>query len=137
MGLFDLLKGRRSRESAIAPERAAEVQQPGESEPVGQMFPAEASAEPVAQLDIGQIFSLVTESLKSGSPQVVIGDAHAIQAHGTEMGEQIREVMAQHGISENVQPGEETQVTDPEELQRQIIDVLSHNGITLPGTDSA
>lgn len=131
MGLFDMFKGRRSRESAISPEQAASVQQPQDVEPVGQMFPTEASSQGSSggELDLGALFGMIGESLKSGNPQVVIGDAQAIQAQGTEMGDELREVMRRHGISESMDPNQPPNVTDPAAMQREIMEVLARKGL--------
>ncbi len=129
MGLFDIFKSRRQRESAIPPSQVEAIQKPTESEKVGQAFPTEQATQFNGQLDLGQMIGMFRDAAKSGQPQIAIGEAKAINAQGTDLGNQIREVMSQHGISENMHPGEAANVSDPQEMQKQIMDVLSQHGL--------
>ncbi|CAN5511246.1 hypothetical protein BH10ACT11_BH10ACT11_08870 [soil metagenome] len=129
MGLFNKIKSRKERESALSPTEATEVQKPADSTPVGQMFPTEQPAQSAGQLDLGQMMGMFRDAAKSGNPQVAIGQAEVLNAQGTEMGDQIREVLKEHGIAANMQAGDAANITDPQEMQKQIMDVLSQNGI--------
>jgi hypothetical protein len=77
-----------------------------------------------------QIGPMIQQAIASGNVQVTQGAPQVINARGTELGEQIKEIMRQHGI--DPESGQVNGQGDPSsymQMQQQIMETLGQHGI--------
>ena len=152
MGLFDFFHNRRERESALpASQSPAEPESEPQSQSqslgsfadpdgrqvVGRQVAGGPTAGPVEVANLGDAIEALTQigpmfqrAMTEGSPQVTIGEANTIDLRGTELSEQIREIMRRHGI--DPETGQADPDTDPSSyagMQQEILAALSGHGI--------
>jgi hypothetical protein len=104
---FDFLKGRRERESATyglstGLDPSQQVQAGGQPPP-GSPFDADPSAQPgqaqgVDWAKLAQVAPMIQEAIQSGNVQISQGEPQSIDLRGSDIGEQLREIMRQYGI---------------------------------------
>ena len=140
MGFFSW---RRKKESAIpesstdSPAALGSFASPEGQAVVGQQVSGGMPAGFSAQgMDVGDAFAMLSQigpmiqqAMASGNVQITQGEPQVINARGTELGEQIKQIMAQHGIDPEkgiVQPGAQANYM---EMQQQIMETLAQHGI--------
>ena len=79
---------------------------------------------------LSQIGPMIQQAMATGNVQITQGDAQTIDMRGTDLGEQIKGIMAQHGIDPekgtvNVQGDTNTYLA----MQQQILQALAQHGI--------
>ncbi len=133
MGLGDFLKRRRERESPDPAVESVAQKLQGDGEPIGQMLPQAATSQVnLGGADLGTIFSMVGQAMKTGSIQMTQGDAQVIDMSGTDLGDQIRSVMGQYGIDVDDQdPTKQPNLTiqDGLAMQKQMLEALGNAGV--------
>ena len=79
---------------------------------------------------LGQIGPMIQQAIASGNAQISVGEPQTIDMRGTDLGEQIKGIMAQHGIDPetgNVNaPGDTNTYL---QMQQQILQALAQHGI--------
>ena len=139
MGFFSW---RRKKESAIpqSSETALGSFANAEGQPVvGQQVTGGGGPGPlnIQGMDTGDMFQMLTQlgpaiqqAIATGNVQVTQGEPTVINAQGTELGEQIKGIMAQHGI--DPETGAVQQQGDANsymQMQQQILQTLAQHGI--------
>lgn len=139
MGLFNFIQRRRQRESAIP---SAEVESltkklQGDGKPIGEPI-AQALPQPgpgqinLGGADLGTIFSMFGQAMKTGNIQVTQGESQVIDLRGTELADQIRSMMGQYGIDvDNQDPTQMPQLSaqDGQAIQAQMMQALENAGV--------
>ena len=137
MGLFDLFKRRRERESAIlgaSPETLTR-QLKGEGEPIGQpigqAFPqaGQQGVDLTAATDLAGIMAMMQQAFETGNIQVTQGESQVIDLRGSGLREQIMGALEQHGIDPQAAQGSEIDAADVPGLQEQIMRALQDAGV--------
>ena len=80
---------------------------------------------------LGQIGPMIPQAIATGNAQISVGEPQVINARGTELGDQIKDIMRQHGIDPdsgqvNAQPGDTNTYL---QMQQQILQALARHGI--------
>jgi hypothetical protein len=122
-----------SSETALGSFAKAEGQ-PVVGQQVGGGMPGGAN---VQGLDLGDAFAMLSQvgpmiqqAMASGNVQITQGEPTVINARGTELGEQIKGIMAQHGIDPDTgQVNNQGDANTYMEMQQQILQVLAQHGI--------
>ena len=91
----------------------------------------------VQGMDIGDTFAMLSQigpmiqqAMASGNVQITQGEPQVINARGTELGEQIKEIMRQHGIDpESGQVNAQGDANTYMQMQQQILQTLAQHGI--------
>ena len=137
MGFFSW---RKKKESAI-PESANEplgsFAKPDGQSVVGQQVGGGAPQFNMPGMDVTDTLSMLTQigpmiqqAIATGNVQISQGDAQTIDMRGTDLGEQIKGIMAQHGIDPETgtvnAPGDTNTYV---QMQQQILQALSEHGI--------
>ena len=123
MGLGDLFRRRRARESAI-PSSSADPEALGsfarsDGQPVvGQQIGGGAPAMPASLTDLPGMF----ESMQSL-------DAQTIDMRGSGLREEILGIMQQHGLDPDSMSGQQVDASSMPAMQQQILDALAKRGI--------
>jgi Short C-terminal domain len=127
MGLFDFLRKRRERESAIPGG--------GSAGDVGDAGRPQSAGVDLTQIDtssLGGFAKLFEAALKSGGANVSVTQAPAqvmdLQGQGEELRNAILETLRRNGI--DAEKGQEVQVTDPG-LQQEIFRTLAEHGVDI------
>ena len=126
MGLFDLFRGRRERESALPDGTQMSIGEPA------QMQPGQAGQPDLSALgDLGQLGGLgdlIKQAASQGHVQVNQEPPTVmnLQGQGDELRNAILQTLQEHGI--DAHKGEQVQVTDPA-LQQAIFQTLSQHGV--------
>ncbi len=79
---------------------------------------------------LSQLGPMIQQAMASGNVQISQGEAQTIDMRGTDLGEQIKGIMAQHGIDPD--SGAVQQAGDTNtyiEMQQQILQALAQHGI--------
>ena len=141
MGFFSW---RRKKESAIpesstdSPAALGSFANPEGQEVVGQQVSGGMPAGFSAQgMDVGDALGMLTQlgpmiqqAMASGNVQITQGEPQVINARGTELGEQIKGIMAQHGIDpESGQVNAQGDTNSYMQMQQQILQALAQHGI--------
>ena len=139
MGFFSW---RRKKESAI-PESSADAPalgsfaNPDAETVVGQQVGGGTPAFQMPGMDVGdtlallgQIGPMIQQAIASGNAQISVGEPQTIDMRGTDLGEQIKGIMAQHGIDPETgtanAPGDTNTYM---QMQQQILQALAQHGI--------
>ena len=139
MGFFSW---RRKKESAIPegstdPAALGSFANPDGQTVVGRQVGGGAPALNMPGMDVGdtlallgQIGPMIQQAIATGNAQISFGEAQTIDMRGTDLGEQIKGIMAQHGIDPetgtvNAQGDTSTYL----QMQQQILQALSEHGI--------
>ena len=138
MGLFS---NRRKRESAV-PESSHEPAlgsfassegQPVVGRQVGGGQPGGAELEGLGAMDglavLTQLGPMIQQAMAQGNVQVEPGAAQTIDARGTELGDEIREIMSQHGIEPGGTVASGVDANSLAGMQQQILQALAKHGI--------
>lgn len=137
MGLFDYFKRRRERESAvesieITAEPSAQV------EPLSASFGDDPEAPPQANLadglglaELGQIGKLIAQAANEGNIQVHMGEPQTIDMQGTDLGEEIKGILAQYGVDPQATSAEGIDASQMPQMQQQILDAITRQGLDL------
>jgi hypothetical protein len=143
MGLFDFAKRRRERESATSGLSAGldpsqRIQSGGDA---GQPPPASAfGVDPSAQLGqaqgvdwakLAQIGPMIQQAIQSGNVQISQGEPQSIDLRGSDVGDQLKEIMRQHGIDPEAGTAPGFDASQMPAMQQQIMDALSQAGVNL------
>ena len=84
---------------------------------------------------LGQIGPMIQQAIASGNAQISVGESQTIDMRGTDLGEQIKGIMAQHGIDPETgtanAPGDTNTYL---QMQQQILQALAQHGIDPSGT---
>ena len=79
---------------------------------------------------LGQIGPMIQQAMASGNVQITQGEPQVINARGTELGDQIKAIMAQHGIDpETGQVNAQGDTNSYMQMQQQILQTLAQHGI--------
>jgi ferredoxin len=142
MGMFNLFRRRRERESAIPGDSPDSVtrQLKGDGEPIGQpigqALPQQANLSWGGGTDLTSIMAMMQQAFQSGNFQATQGENQVIDMRGSDLREQIMEAMRQHGIDpENATAQGQVNAADYQGMQQQIMDALRQHGIDVPGAD--
>jgi hypothetical protein len=133
---------RRKKESAI-PESPADSALGSFANPEGQAVvgqQVEGGGMPgfnVQGMDIGDSLAMLTQlgpmiqqAIASGNVQISQGEAQTIDMRGTDLGEQIKGIMAQHGIDPDTGTAKVSGDTNSYmQMQQQILQALTQHGI--------
>lgn len=138
MGLFDMFKRRRDRESAthglsLGDQPSQQVKPMSAGGGLGrpaQTTPTQQQGFDLNQL--GQIGALIAQAAQQGDIQVHQGTPQEIDLRGTGLREEILGIMAQHGIDAGGGAQQIDAGTVPE-MQQQILEALSQHGVDVPG----
>lgn len=145
MGMFDFFSRRRQRESAIqapgADSAALGSFAASEGQPVvgGQIAGGEFGSGDLGELQGGvealaalsQLGPMLQQAMTSGNIQVQVGEPQTIDARGTGLGDEIREIMKSHGI--DPESGSSNQNVDPNAvgtMQQEILAALAKHGLS-------
>lgn len=138
MGIGDLFRRRRERESAV-PERMSADGAPAPAEPVpwaqdldtvGQQIPTAGAGMP---LDMAQLGTSIQQAFASGNVQVQQMQPQVIDARGSGLRDEIFEIMKQHGIDPQSGATHDFDASKMPEMQAQIMAALGQHGIQFPG----
>jgi hypothetical protein len=145
MGFFSR---RRQRESAVPP--SSDEAQPlgsfasGENQPVvgqqvsgaefGGFTGAPGMAEGLAALS--QLGPMIEQAMKTGSPQVSVGEPQEIDASSSALGDEIKEIMRRHGIDPDGGQSASINAADYEGMQQEMLAALARHGID-PGASGS
>ena len=147
MGLFDIFKGRRADEDALAAAREAEpAAQPqaaagfasDDSENVvGQQVQAATGAnfdvQGMSATDglalLSQLGPMIQQAMATGNVQITQGEPQVLDLRGTGLREEIMGIMSQHGINPAAVSGENVDAADYSDMQRQILEALAKRGV--------
>ena len=135
MGLFDFFKSRRERESAV------HMPEPAEAQPVvgqqvggGGFDVSSVNVQGLSAADglemLSQIGPMIQEAIAQGNVTVEQGPSQTIDARGTDLGQEIRGIMKEHGI--DPEAGTASQNIDAGaygNMQQQILAALAKHGI--------
>jgi len=137
VGLFDYVKRRRERESAVSPADLAaytDPVQPSREEPadvVGRPFRASGVQVNVGgNLDLGSLMGMVFEAMRTGSVQVSQAKRQTIDMSGTGLRDQILEALRAAGYDPEAGPQQIDATADPA-LQERVLGALTEHGIDL------
>ena len=79
---------------------------------------------------LSQIGPMIQQAMASGNVQITQGEAQTIDMRGTDLGEQIKGIMAQHGIDpESGQVNVQGDTNTYMQMQQQILQALAQHGI--------
>ncbi len=79
---------------------------------------------------LAQLAPMIEKAIAEGNAQVSIGEPQTIDMRGTDLGNQIREIMAEHGIDPEAAGAEQDiDPADYGEMQKRILAALSQAGI--------
>ena len=79
---------------------------------------------------LSQLGPMIQQAMASGNVQITQGDAETIDLRGTDLGEQIKGIMAQHGIDPETGTAQVSGDTNTYlQMQQQILQALSQHGI--------
>ena len=78
---------------------------------------------------LAQLGPMIQKAMVEGNAQVSIGEPRSIDMRGTELGEQIREIMARHGIDAESATASGVDASAYGEMQKEILDALARAGI--------
>jgi hypothetical protein len=131
---------RRKKESAIpeSTETALGSFAKAEGQPVvGQQVGGGMPGGNVQGLDVGDAFAMLSQvgpmiqqAMATGNVQISQGEPTVINARGTELGEQIKAIMAQHGIDPDTGTvNAQGDTNSYMEMQQQIMQALAQHGI--------
>jgi hypothetical protein len=150
MGMFDIFKGRRAKESAIpvSTEVESQTQQLGSfasaegQEVVGKQVPGApgfdvqgmSAADGLAMLS--QLGPMIQQAMKTGNVQVSQMPPQVIDMRGTGLREEILGIMGQHGISTDGSSGETVNTADYGAMQKQIAEALEKHGVPTAPTSA-
>lgn len=150
MGLFDFFSRRRRRESPVrlpADATALGSFAPAEAQPVvggqvaGSGFDGAGSGGDQSRLQgvaggaealaaLTRLGPMIQQALATGNVQVQVGDPPAVDMRGSALGDEIREIMARHGV--DAEGGSATKSIDMNSrsaIQQEILAALSRQGI--------
>jgi hypothetical protein len=87
---------------------------------------------------LGQIGPMIQQAMASGNVQITQGEAQTIDMRGTDLGEQLKGIMAQHGIDPETgtvnAPGDTNTYV---QMQQQILQTLAEHGIDTNATGTS
>ena len=138
MGFFSR---RRKKESAIPQSSetalgsfASPEGQPVVGQPVGGGMAGGVNVQGMDLTDtfamLSQLGPMIQQAMASGNVQITQGQPQVINAQGTELGEQIKEIMAQHGIDpETGTVNAQGDANAYMQMQQQILQALAQHGI--------
>jgi hypothetical protein len=146
VGLFDIFKGRRADEDALAQARdveaTAEPQALGSfasfdgENVVGQQVPGApanfevqgmSAADGLAMLS--QLGPMIQQAMATGNVQISQGEPQVLDLRGTGLREEIMGIMSQHGIDPEAGAGENVDAADYGDMQKQILEALAKHGV--------
>ncbi len=79
---------------------------------------------------LSQIGPMIQQAIATGNVQITQGEAQTIDMRGTDLGEQIKAIMAQHGIDpETGQANVSGDTNTYLQMQQQILQALAQHGI--------
>jgi uncharacterized phage infection (PIP) family protein YhgE len=151
MGMFDIFKGRRAKESAIPVSSEVEDQTKqlgdfanAEGQPVvGGQVPGAAPGFNVQGMSatdglavLSQLGPMIQQAMKTGNVQVSQMPPQVIDMRGTGLREEILGIMGQHGISTDGSSGETVNAANYGEMQKQIAAALEKHGIPTAPTSA-
>jgi hypothetical protein len=143
VGLFDFFKRRRERESAVqlgGSSEAAGSFGDGQGQPVvgsqvgGGTPQASIDLQGLGMMDglamLSQLGPMIQQAMEQGNVTVTQSGSQAIDARGTDLGEEIKGIMREHGIDpDGAQAGQSLNPADFGNMQQQILDALAKHGI--------
>jgi hypothetical protein len=132
---------RRKRESAIPESTEAALgsfakaegqpvvgQQVGGGLPDGVTVQGMDAGDALAMLS--QVGPMIQQAMASGNVQITQGEPQVINARGTELGEQLKAIMAQHGIDPDAGTvNAQGDTNSYMEMQQQIMQALAQHGV--------
>ena len=128
MGLFDFLRGRRERESALPDGTQMSIGEPAQTES-GQ--PGQADLSALGDLgQLGGMGEMIRQAASQGHLDVQVNQEPPkvmnLQGQGDELRNAILQTLREHGV--DARKGDEVKVTDPA-LQQAIFQTLSQHGV--------
>jgi hypothetical protein len=146
VGLFDIFKGRRADEDALA--QAREVEPAAESQALGsfakfdgenvvgqqvQGAPANFGVEGMSAADglamLSQLGPMIQQAMATGNVQITQGEPQVLDLRGTGLREEIMGIMSQHGIDPAAGTGENVNAANYGDMQKQILQALANHGV--------
>jgi hypothetical protein len=143
VGLFDFFRRRRERESAVqldSPSAALGASAGGETQPVvgsqvgGGTPQASIDLQGLGMMDglamLSQLGPMIQQAIEQGNVTVTQSGSQTIDARGTDLGEEIKGIMREHGIDpDGAQAGQSLNAADFQDMQQQILGALAKHGI--------
>jgi hypothetical protein len=139
--MFDFFKRRRERESAVqvdGPSESLGSFASGDGQPVvgsqvgGGTPQASIDLQGLGMMDglamLSQLGPMIQQAMEQGNVTVTQSGSQAIDARGTDLGEEIKGIMRQHGIDPDGQ-SQNVNAADFGSMQQQILDTLAKHGI--------
>ncbi len=140
MGILGYFRRRRRRESAVESlELTAEPS--ADLAPLSAVFGAGTEAPPDASLaagigapELGQIAKLIASAAKDGNVQVHVGEPQEIDMSGTDLGDEIRGILARYGVEPSATTADGIDAARMLQMQQEIMDAIAGRGVALPGS---